>query len=263
MLLCPVLTVVQITDPHLFAEADECLLGWPTRPSFERVLAAALAEDPDLLLLTGDVSQDGSKASYRAAASLVRAAGVPCGWVPGNHDDAAAMKPVLTGPPFLDGPVIDVGAWRFVLVDSHIPGEVSGEIGPGQRLEIERAITSEPSRPVCLVLHHPPLATGSGWLDPLGLRDADALLALVNRHRNVRLVLFGHVHQEVDARHGEARLLACPSTCIQFAPRSADFALGNEPPGYRVLRLTDDGRVDTAVVRVALDYAPHGTPAGY
>ena len=47
------------------------------------------------------------------------------------------------------------------------------------------------------------------------------------------------------------RLLASPSTCIQFAPASEDFATDNQAPGYRWLRLYDDGRVETAISRLA------------
>ncbi len=46
------------------------------------------------------------------------------------------------------------------------------------------------------------------------------------------------------------RLLASPSTCIQFAPGSVDFKVDTTAPGYRWLRLHDDGRLETAVSRV-------------
>ncbi|MCY1451598.1 3',5'-cyclic adenosine monophosphate phosphodiesterase CpdA [compost metagenome] len=47
------------------------------------------------------------------------------------------------------------------------------------------------------------------------------------------------------------RLLASPSTCIQFEPGSEDFKVGEQAPGYRWLRLHPDGAVDTGVSRVS------------
>ena len=59
------------------------------------------------------------------------------------------------------------------------------------------------------------------------------------------------------------RLLASPSTCIQFAPGSEDFNVSTEAPGYRWLRLHADGRLETGVERVkdfafTVDYASNG-----
>lgn len=62
--------LVQITDSHLFAEADGRLLGLDTHDSLGKVVDLVLAEQPviDLALATGDLSQDGSVASISAFA---------------------------------------------------------------------------------------------------------------------------------------------------------------------------------------------------
>ncbi|MGH8327024.1 MAG: 3',5'-cyclic-AMP phosphodiesterase, partial [Steroidobacteraceae bacterium] len=44
--------------------------------------------------------------------------------------------------------------------------------------------------------------------------------------------------------------LATPSTCTQFLPRSAEFALDRLPPAYRTLELCADGSIVTDVVWV-------------
>jgi Icc protein len=59
------------------------------------------------------------------------------------------------------------------------------------------------------------------------------------------------VHQQFDGvrrnGHGDLRLMATPSSCVQFLPRADDFALDDRPPGYRQLVLHADGRIDTQV----------------
>ena len=95
------------------------------------------------------------------------------------------------------------------------------------------------------------------------LRNADALFAILDRHPQARAVLWGHIHQEFDQMRGNLRLLASPSTCVQFAPGSEDFQVGNEAPGYRWLRLHADGGLDTGVSRVngihfEVDYSVKG-----
>ncbi len=62
----PVL-LVQLSDSHLFAEEDGKLLGMDTRDSLAKVIERVQTEQPqiDLILASGDLSQDGSLASYQ------------------------------------------------------------------------------------------------------------------------------------------------------------------------------------------------------
>ncbi len=69
-------------------------------------------------------------------------------------------------------------------------------------------------------------------------------------HRNVRAVLWGHVHQHFEGERNGVRLMSTPSTCAQFLPRSDGFAIDRRPPGYRWLELRDDGTIATDVVWV-------------
>jgi Icc protein len=85
------------------------------------------------------------------------------------------------------------------------------------------------------------------------LRNPEALFTVLDRFPQVRAVLWGHVHQEFDQLRDGVRLMATPSTCIQFAPNSVDFGLDELAPGYRWLRLHDDGQIETGVSRIASD----------
>jgi Icc protein len=88
---------------------------------------------------------------------------------------------------------------------------------------------------------------GSRWLDQVGLKDADAFMNIVRSHPNVRGVLWGHVHQSLDAFMHGVRFMATPATCAQFVPGSDTFALDTRPPAYRTLELMPDGSIVTEV----------------
>ena len=64
------------------------------------------------------------------------------------------------------------------------------------------------------------------------------------------VVVSGHVHQESDAVVSGVRMLTTPSTCIQFAPGSQDFALDDKQPGYRRIVLQPNGHIETQVIRI-------------
>ena len=246
----PVL-LVQLTDSHLFADADGKLLGMNTTDSLQRVIELAADEQPriDLILATGDLSQDGSVASYQRFRERACAIDAPARWCPGNHDELAAMQQACHGSALLE-PVLDIGAWRVVMLDTLVAGAVFGRLRSEQLELLERSLREAPERHHLVCLHHHPVAIGSAWMDSIGLQNPQALFEVLDRHANVRALLWGHVHQEFDGWRNGVRLLASPSTGVQFTPHSERFHVDTRAPGYRWLRLHADGRLDTAVSRV-------------
>ncbi|MDX1299228.1 MAG: 3',5'-cyclic-AMP phosphodiesterase [Pseudomonas sp.] len=256
--------LVQLSDSHLFADEAGKLLGMDTRDSLQRVIECVLQEQPqiDLVLASGDVSQDGSVESYQRFREMTAAIPAPARWFPGNHDEIPAMQAACVGSDLLD-PVVDLGSWRVTLLDSSIPGAVPGYLDDQQLALLERALSEAPDCHHLICLHHHPVAIGCKWMEPIGLRNPDALFAVLQRFNNVRAVLWGHIHQEFDQPRGATRLLASPSTCVQFAPGSEEFQVDQSAPGYRWLRLFDDGRLETGVSRVTgitfeIDYTIKG-----
>src|SRR5256885_6142487 len=99
-------------------------------------------------------------------------------------------------------------------------------------------------------LHPLPEPMASRWLDRVGLTNAAESLRVIDGHRNVRAIGWGHVHQNYDALRQGVRLLATPSTCAQFLPNADEFAVDRRPPAYRTLELRADGSLLTEVVWV-------------
>jgi Icc protein len=58
------------------------------------------------------------------------------------------------------------------------------------------------------------------------------------------------VHQNHATERNGVKLFSTPSTCAQFLPMSAGFAIDQRPPGYRWLELNADGTIATEVVWV-------------
>ena len=257
--------LVQLSDSHLFAEADGTLLGMNTRESLQRVIGLVREQQPqiDLVLATGDLSQDGTLESYQQFRDLTRQIDAPARWIPGNHDEPQIMAHAAEHSDLLE-PVVDVGNWRVTLLDSAVPGSVPGYLQDQQLQLLAQALSEAPNRHHLVCFHHHPVSIGCAWMEPIGLRNPDALFAVLDRFPQVKAVLWGHVHQEVDRERNGVRLLASPSTCVQFAPGSEDFKVSSEAPGYRWLRLHADGSLETGVSRVSgIDFVVDYRIRGY
>jgi Icc protein len=240
--------LLQFTDLHLYGAAGGALRGVVTWPALEATVAHAVAHRSpwDALLLTGDLVQD-DPAGYARVRALFGASDVPVYCIPGNHDEPAAMRAALAGAPFQVCGTAVHGAWQLVMLDSYLQGMANGRLTAAELARLDDALAAHPDRHALVCLHHHPVPMGSRWLDQVGLENGDELLAVIDRHPQVRVLLWGHVHQAYDARHRHVRMLSTPSTCAQFKPGMDGFALDGRPPAYRWLDLHADGRVDTGV----------------
>lgn len=259
--------VLQITDTHLFAEKDETLLGVNTWESYHAVLQAihASAREVDLVVATGDLAQDHSSAAYQHFAEGIASFTAPCVWLPGNHDFQPSMYSTLQDAGISPAKRVLVGEhWQILLLDSQVFGVPHGELSDFQLEWLEKRLAEMPERHTLLLLHHHPLPSGCSWLDQHSLRNAGALDNVLVHYPRVKHLLCGHIHQELDVEWNGRRIMATPSTCVQFKPHCANFTLDTVSPGWRWLELHADGSLTTEVCRLAgAKFHPDTASEGY
>jgi len=244
--------VVQITDMHLYAESSGHLLGLNTEASLEAVIAEIRAHNlpADAILATGDLVHDGKPVAYQRIFSYLQEFGIPVYSLPGNHDEAAVLKDTLNHQLIKYVEQACIGNWQFIFLDSTIPGSEGAHLEQRTLQGLESHLRSAPDSPTLVCLHHQPIAMGSRWLDTMAVDNPDEFFAIIDRHPQVRGILWGHVHQELDRMYKGIKMMASPSTCIQFLPMSDEFAVDPIPPGYRWLELHPDGRIVTGIRRI-------------
>ena len=246
--------LIQISDTHLFEDPQARLWGVAPEHRLDQVMDAicAAAPEPEIVLVTGDCSADGSRASYERLGAKLARLNAPAYYLPGNHDDAALMATMLMNRS-LDKEklcfVVEALGWRFVMLDSSVRGEDAGCIGNAQREWLRNTLAADLSTPVLVAVHHNPLPVGSEWLDTMTISDGAAMLAILDTAPQVKAVIFGHVHQEFETYRDGTLYASAPSTFFQFKPRSKEFGKDERPAGARLLRLSGS-KVQTALLRV-------------
>ncbi len=241
------LRIVQLTDCHLSADPETDYRGFDPRANLEQLLHRIPAWSPDLVLATGDLSEDGSEASYRWLAAALDRLQVPVLAIPGNHDDPAPMLRHFPATA-VDAPLVtERGGWQLVLLNSAVPDEVPGRLDATQLERLDLALGSS-QLPKLVALHHQPLPVGSAWIDRYPLLEPEAFWAVLDRHPAVRLVAWGHVHQDIRLERGDVVALGSPSSVCNSLPSMEEFTVDPAGPSCRWLILEEGGGFETGIL---------------
>lgn len=241
------LRIAQITDCHLPADPLKRYRGINPRLNLETVLERVKARRPDLLLLTGDLSEDGSAESYRLLQKLFRALQIPVLALPGNHDDAGRLEAAFPGSPIDNIGVSEHGAWQIVRLNSCIPGRPEGRVGDSAIADLEHHLAANGDSPQLIALHHQPISVGNPWIDRYPLLNPQPLLQTIDRHPNVKALVWGHIHQAFETTRNGVGMLGGPSSAINTVPGVQKFTPDPAGPAYRWLELNADETFSTCI----------------
>lgn len=260
------LRILHLSDTHLFGDATRHYDVVDTTAALRSVLERASAvTDVDVVVLSGDLSDDGTPASYRTLLELVEPWAAERGAVVvpamGNHDLAAGFEEVLGAR---ERTVI-VRGFRIVTVDTSVPGAGYGRLDADQldRLRVALAggedpdrvsrpdrATEVPFRPTVVVMHHPPVPARSALLAALELQEPQAFVDACAR-AGVFAVLAGHYHHPLTTTAGRVPVVVAPGVANSsdpFAPCGHERAeVGS---GFAVVDVLPDGGTSTVFVPV-------------
>ncbi len=240
----PVL-IAQISDCHIRDHDSAFGRLVDTTETLSRVVdhLSALDPAPDVVLATGDLTDDGTPPQYAVLREKLAPIAEKVVPLPGNHDEGPAFRlafaDLLPGDLAADhcSYVIDHFPVRLVGLDTTLPGRHDGRFDPAREEWLNQTLSVD-DRPTVVFTHFPPFETGLKFMDQGGVADADRLRATIERHPQVRLLVAGHLHRPVQTTIGATLVSICPSTGNQLNldlhPQHA--AAVNEPPGFQLHR---------------------------
>jgi 3',5'-cyclic AMP phosphodiesterase CpdA len=204
------LRILHLSDTHLFGDHTLHHGVVDTRAALRRVLDRAAALDAvDVVVASGDLSDDGSPESYRRLRTELdpwaKARGASVVYAMGNHDLRDGFEAVIgarTG-------VTAVGGYRIVHLDSSVPGFGYGEVDAGQLEWLRSTLAGPAEHGTVVVLHHPPVPASTPLLATLELQHPAAILE-VCAAADVRLILSGHYHHGLAAEAAGIPVVVAP-----------------------------------------------------
>ncbi len=198
--------IAQISDTHI-CQPD------PNDPrSLERIAAlqafvahiGTMGEKPDLILHTGDVSQNDKPEEYETVKSVMNALDIPVFFALGNRDLGVNLIEGLRGlgssklvEDFL---IYSVEGFpvRLIAMDTQSRNNRIGTTCSVRLCILEELLEEQPRTPTALFMHHPPFEVTTSKY-PFQFDDpvlADAFLRLVAQHKQVVHLFCGHMHRQ-------------------------------------------------------------------
>ncbi|MBT5117288.1 MAG: hypothetical protein HOI56_05485 [Gammaproteobacteria bacterium] len=248
------INIIQITDLHLHADRNVSAHNINTFNSAQSVLRAIEKNerDFDMLILSGDLSDDGSTASYENLRYLLKNFDCPIYLMSGNHDSLDSIELITNKNNLKYQNYANLGKWGIFMFNTKKDNSPNGILHQHELVSFDKITNDNKDKYLLIMLHHHPVPIGSESMDTMIIENSNELLNRIN-HTQIKGIGWGHVHDEISIKYNGALLFSTPSTCYQAKPKSKKFSIDlSQSPGYRIISLRDDGEINTKVIRVTL-----------
>lgn len=229
--------LAQLSDLHVGLAPGHALWGRDPSAMLATVCAEVRDLAPDLVMLSGDLTDVGDIASTQYVADVTRDLAPQVRWLAGNHDHPASLHAV---EPTWVQPAIS-GAWTLVPLESWVEGEWFGRLSAGELARLE-ALLGDLSTPYAVLAVHQPVQ-GVCAAPGCVLETAAELKALIARFPAVRVVISGHQHHPFEHLIDGVVYAGAGSTCTQVEHVGDGFEPMATGPMFTILRLGSDGTV--------------------
>jgi len=248
------LVIAQFSDSHLFSDINSLHYGANVYHNLRKVLSA-LAQDKsiDVIIFTGDLTQDHSEQSYVNFVEAVNLAGIkkPIYFLAGNHDEYELLNNYLVNTPFNQQKLIETEHWQICLLNSK-SATPAGFISEQSLQRLRSSINAQKKQ--ILFTHHHPIDVNY-FIDKHGLENKPELWQTLSEQPSIAAIACGHVHRALDLTQTleatTVRVLTCPATSIQFDPRAKGIKAlprsAKQGIGYRHISLFVDGEFTSHV----------------
>ncbi len=244
--------IAQMTDIHVgFApdEKPEELNLTRFRATLKRLIEGP--NRPDMLVLSGDITDHGDAESFAKTAALLADCPFPVVPMVGNHDSRAGLLGAFAQVVPAEGGflhyVVEAGlGLRIICLDTLEEGRHGGAFCAARAAWLAARLAEAPDRPTLIFMHHPPVVAGIDWMDPAPDEAwICRLRAVLEAQRQVVAIHCGHLHRQITTRFAGIPLGVTPSVAplvaMDLTPIDKDVPDGRElittePPTYALHR---------------------------
>ena len=237
--------IIHMSDLHLTRDGLP-IWGEDTRQKLECAIELIKKiQNIDVILVSGDISNDGSWESYEFADNVFSQTGIPTYWCLGNHDNLDLLKSTNSLKYCKLSDISELCGWNIILLnsvtkDDDVPGQNrSRGIIDSQTITELYEIVNGIDKPTIVVLHHPALEIG-GWQDKKILKNRESFRKILESSKNVRIVLSGHVHEFSDTTLNGIRYSTATGLGFAFSGKTPNYKLSAGSEGFSEITIKGD-----------------------
>lgn len=221
-----------MSDLHITEYGSE-IWKTDTKSHFDRAIEQiSQMDDIDCIIVTGDLSNDGSQWSYSYIDNAFKSIGIPTICCPGNHDNIVNLKK-MNYCSFKQ--IVHINGWKLLNLDSTIPNMGRGRLNSETLDYIDNELSTD-NAPTIIAFHHPSVEPG-GWLDRKLLEDRDSFNQYITQKNNVKLVLYGHSHYAIAHKIGATIFSSAPSIGFAFNKELPKFQIAKGEEGFNIIEI--------------------------
>ena len=245
--------IAQVTDPHIKAKGRLAYRNVDTAVNLQRCIdhLIQLNTPPDIVLMTGDLTDFGRVKEYQLLRELMAPLDMPVYVIPGNHDERENFREAFKDHPYLPPSgdlryVIEDYPLRMIALDTTIAGKAEGELCSDRLAWLDQRLREKPDLPTLIFMHHPPLTTGIHHMDLQNCQNGEALGQLLETHPQVFQILCGHVHRPIHVQWHGVTVSIAPSASHYVALDLGEYSPANfylEPPTMQMYEWCDDSHL--------------------
>lgn len=221
--------IAQLSDCHLLATIDGIYQQIKPAEHLAAIVTTLISEQPDAVLLTGDMTQDHSAASYRLLAQLMAPLNCPVFCLPGNHDDLESLDALCQLSPFRPERSLQLKHWQLLLLNTKGPTP-AGIFPVAQQNWLAAQCQQSNAQTIWLFCHHHPRLLNS-FIDKHGQLNEAELWQAIAAEPRIKGIAHGHAHYAYQAHQQNIDIVGCPASSVQFLP-TADWHTVNGGPQW-------------------------------
>lgn len=234
----------QISDPHI-GNNEDLVQGIDVRENFKIALKEMIKEKLDLLVLSGDLADNGEIGSYEFIAKEMKCYKRPWCFIAGNHDDLSKMDEIFAiASEFKDGEYYykkEILNIPLLFLDS------SSNRVSSKQLEWFEIEAQKIEKNFMLFMHHPPCKAGHRFMDAkYALENIEEVQRSFNKFDHLKFIFCGHYHSSLEAGFGNKKVFICPSSQMIIDEFTPYFCLKSSNPAWRIIECYS-GQLETKV----------------
>jgi len=245
---------LHLSDFHLVEDETNLSRAFSAKYILKNTVDKILGKKEDFgnldgVIITGDISDDGSSTSYSDAYDILKELHLPLLAIPGNHDLRQPMMNYFAkdidvqSSGFFDW-VYETSDTLIIGLDTLVEGKNHGILRSESLNLLFEKLNQPTEKNIILAIHHPPINTGIPFMDEIALKNANELSECLDAASQPIRILCGHVHGIYHGSLGIHSVVTAPSTCTRFSfNKRTDAPKGFKlsPTGFAYLDSSIDG----------------------